>query len=47
MSMSERDYYLAFSNFPGVGPVKFKNIIASFGSAKNAWNGDLTERWEF
>lgn len=36
--MQERSYYLAFSNFPGVGPIKFEKLIREFGSAKNAWN---------
>ena len=35
------DYYLAFSNFPGVGPVKFKKIVGHFGSAKKAWNAEV------
>ncbi len=38
MSNNEKKYYLAFSNFPGVGPIKFEKIIREFGSAKDAWN---------
>lgn len=37
--MSERNYYLGFSNFSGVGPIKFEKLIKHFGSAKSAWNG--------
>lgn len=43
MSTKEKDYYLAFSNFPGVGPVKFMKILARFGSAKKAWSADSKE----
>jgi len=35
--LSESDYVLAFSVFPGIGPVRFKALISYFGSAKNAW----------
>ena len=44
--MDERDYYLSFSYFHGVGPKKFQLLLKHFGSAKNAWNGselDLKE----
>lgn len=41
--MIERDYYLAFSNFSGIGPVKFKKILGEFGSAKKAWSTDADE----
>lgn len=33
----ERDFYLAFSNAPGIGPIKLQKLIKTFGSAKNAW----------
>lgn len=36
--MTERDYYLGFSSFPGIGPIKFSVILKTFGSAKDAWN---------
>ncbi|MDP3987698.1 MAG: DNA-processing protein DprA [Candidatus Levybacteria bacterium] len=36
--MKERFYWLAFSAFPGVGPAKFKALLANFGSAKEAWS---------
>jgi DNA processing protein len=41
--MTERDYYLFFSNFPGVGPVKFRKILTYFGSAKKAWNSTSSD----
>jgi DNA processing protein len=43
MSNQERNYYLFFSNFPGVGPVKFKKILAHFGSAKKAYEANPDE----
>jgi len=36
--MIEKNYYLGFSLFPGIGPKKFEKLIQEFGSAKNAWN---------
>lgn len=41
--MDERNYYLAFSNFSGVGPIKFEKLIKHFGSAKAAWSGSIEE----
>ncbi len=35
--MSERKFYLAFSNFPGIGPILFTKLLKEFGSAKDAW----------
>lgn len=35
--MRERDYYLGFSVFADIGPIRFKLIINYFGSAKRAW----------
>lgn len=40
----DRAYWLAFSAFPGVGPIRFALLLSHFGSAKNAWEataGDL------
>ncbi|MEK7592031.1 MAG: DNA-processing protein DprA [Patescibacteria group bacterium] len=34
----ERKYWVAFSVFPGVGPVRFRLLRDFFGSAKAAWN---------
>lgn len=42
--MDERRFWLAFSAFPGVGPVRFALLLSHFGSAKKAWEastGDL------
>lgn len=36
--MTERSYYLAFSNFPGIGPIRFEKLLDHFGSADLAWN---------
>ncbi len=33
----ERLYWLGFSVFPGIGPVKFNILLAHYGSAKSAW----------
>ena len=41
--MSERSYYLAFSNFPGVGPIKFNKLLKHFGGAMAAWNGSIKD----
>lgn len=40
---NEKRYYLGFSNFPGVGPIKFDRLLKHFGSAKSAWNGSKSE----
>jgi len=34
----EMRYWVAFSVFPGIGPVRFKLLRDYFGSAKKAWN---------
>jgi len=41
--MEERNYYLGFSVFPGIGPKKFEKLLIKFGSAKNAWDGSKEE----
>ena len=38
MIHDERNYYLGFSNFSGIGPIKFKKLLKHFGSAEKAWN---------
>lgn len=38
--MDERWYWLAFSVFPRVGPVKFSLLIEHFKTAKSAWEAD-------
>ncbi len=34
----ERNYYLAFSLMPGIGPKKFDVLLRNFGTAENAWH---------
>lgn len=43
MSEEERKYWIAFSAFPGIGPVRFTLLTRYFGSAKNAWNASQRE----
>src|SRR5581483_3032715 len=35
--LSERSYWLAFSAFPGVGPIRFALLRSHFGTAQKAW----------
>lgn len=41
--MTERDYYLAFSAFPGVGPVRFSLLLSHFGNAKSAYEASAND----
>ncbi len=41
--MTERSYYLAFSNSPGIGPIRFKKLLDHFGFADLAWNSKSKE----
>ncbi len=41
--MGERDYWLGFSIFPGVGPKRFKTLLDYFSTAKEAWNASESE----
>ncbi len=43
MKYEERSFCLGFSNFPGIGPIKFEKLIKHFGSAKSSWNGSVDE----
>jgi len=36
-------YWLGFSAFPGIGPLRFKLLLSYFGSAKKAWEVDKQE----
>lgn len=36
-------YFVAFSLFPGIGPVRFTLLYEYFGSAKNAWNASAND----
>lgn len=37
MNDNELEYWLGFSAFPGIGPLRFKLLIKYFGTAKKAW----------
>ncbi len=37
----ETSYWVAFSVFPGIGPVRFKLLYEYFGSAKKAWQSSV------
>jgi len=37
------EYFVAFSLFPGIGPVRFKLLYDYFGSAKAAWEAPISE----
>lgn len=41
--MSELEYYLAFSHFLGIGPVKFNLLVNHFGGAKKAYEAQEAE----
>lgn len=40
MVMNEESYWLGFSAFSGIGPLRFQKLLAAFGTAKNAWEAD-------
>lgn len=40
---SDLPYFIGFSLFPGIGPVRFKLLYHYFGSAKAAWEAPLSE----
>jgi len=42
-NMEEHSYWLGFSVFPGIGPGRFAKLLASFGSAKDAWEATEEE----
>lgn len=39
----EKLYWLGFSAFPGIGPLRFKLLRHYFGSAKSAWNASYKD----
>ncbi len=39
----EKYYWLGFSAFPGIGPVRFKLLVDFFGSAKDAWDASYKD----
>ncbi len=46
MLEEEKQYWLAFSAFPGIGPLRFKILIDYFGSAKRAWQAGVKDLLE-
>lgn len=36
----ERKYWVGFSCFPQIGPIRFRHLLKIFGSAKEAWSAD-------
>lgn len=41
--MEERLYWLGFSVFPGIGPVRFKKLLNIFGTAASAWHASVAD----
>ncbi|HLD01485.1 MAG TPA: DNA-processing protein DprA, partial [Patescibacteria group bacterium] len=41
--MEERNYWIGFSVFPGIGPARFQTLLKTFGSAKDAWHASRKE----
>src|SRR6185369_7317970 len=41
--MSDRTYWLGFSQVPKVGPTRFAQLLAAFGTAENAWKAPEKE----
>lgn len=39
----ETRYWVAFSVFPGIGPMRFRLLLDYFGSAKSAWGAPVSE----
>lgn len=39
--MEERLYWLGFSVFSGIGPIRFRKLLEHFGSAKSAWEANI------
>lgn len=42
-SVSNLDYYLGFSYFNGIGPMRLKALIAKFGNAKKAYRSNRSD----
>ena len=40
MKDEEKKYWLGFSAFPGIGPLRFKHLLKFFGTAEKAWQAD-------
>lgn len=43
---SESSFYIAFSVFPGIGPVRFRLLMEAFGSVINIWEASKSQLLE-
>lgn len=43
ITKAERQYWIGFSVFPQIGPVRFQHLLKNFGSAKKAWTTSSRE----
>lgn len=43
VASSEQAYWLGFSAFPGIGPLRFKLLLGYFGSGEKAWKASERE----
>ncbi|MBI3379435.1 DNA-protecting protein DprA [Candidatus Gottesmanbacteria bacterium] len=41
MTTEDKKYWLGFSAFPGIGPLRFKLLLSYFSTAEKAWNADV------
>lgn len=41
MTADEKKYWLGFSAFPGIGPLRFKLLLKYFGSGERAWHANI------
>ncbi len=43
MNDKDLEYWLGFSSFPGIGPLRFKLLLSYFGSGEKAWRASEKE----
>lgn len=41
----EKRYWVAFSVFPEIGPMRFQQLLNTFGTAKAAWKAPLSDKF--
>lgn len=41
----EQSFWVAFSVFPGIGPVRFGHLLDTYGTAKAAWFSPLSDKF--
>ena len=41
--IDEQKYWVAFSAFPGIGPVRFQSLLDTYGTAKAAWFSPVSD----